>query len=143
MSEENIVKLAILMIGGVGGSILTILTKIADSKIKRHDDNIRRLATHKQNVVREVLKVVREGKNCNYWDNPKDIIYNNNVSDDLKGVDSKMGITMNNFLFLWIKIAVAHIVNNKTGKNKEYLNSQYSQIKIEQEKLIEWINKNR
>lgn len=137
--EQIFSKILPYIIGAIGG----IVSLLASGFLKEYFDERTRIAKHKRNVTRQVLKICNEASTGNFRRSPRDIEHINSILTDLEGIDKKMEIIMNGFVNLWERI-IEH--SKKTGQEetgRKYYAEMLNDIEEKRKKLTFWANKIR
>ena len=122
------------------GAILGIITLVASGFLKEFFDERSRIATHKREVARHVLKICIEASTGNYQQEPSDMKSIYSTLTDLEGIDKDMEKNLNNFVNLWN--IIRNIKNNKppTHDQEKYYFETNKEIEDKREILVAWAN---
>jgi hypothetical protein len=137
--QYELIKIALLYIIGTGG-IVTLLWK---GFLKEFFDERKRIAKHKLNVARHVLKVCNEASTGNFKRPPRDIEHIHSVLTDVEGFNSDMEKTMTSFISLWQH--VVHLSENrlKRAVNEKDFTKTLRDVEKKRKILVGWANKIR
>jgi hypothetical protein len=124
------------------GAILGIISLFVSGFFKEFFDERARIAEHKRNVARHVLKICIEASTNNFKHEPRNMEDIYSVLTDLEGIDKEMSVQMERFVSSWA------LINNRTKSdlshdNVRLLTKNLSDIEKQRKVLIAWANKIR
>lgn len=122
------------------GAIFGVIGLFASGFLKEFFDERARIATHKRNVARHVLKVCIEASTHNFLTAPRNMEDVYSLLTDLEGIDKGIETKMSDFINLWGRIIeIKNKEKYSEEDNKNYV-EMMGQIEKDRKALVAWAN---
>ncbi len=125
------------------GAVLGVVGAFGTGYVKEFFDERARIAKHKRDVARLVLKICNEASTGNFKRPPRDIESINSVLTDVEGVDKEIELIMNNFVNLWGRIVEQSQKSNMDKDETRHLVKMLNDVEKDRKKLTSWSNQLR
>ncbi len=122
------------VVSGIGGMYFSGL-------LNEHFKEKARVAEHKRNVAKHVLKICNEASTKNFNKQPREIEDINSALTDLDGIDLEMGKVFNNFVTDWGLISGEKVRTYSDFDDKEYLAELRNDVEKKRKTLVDWAAK--
>lgn len=125
------------------GAIFGVVSLFASGFLKEFFDERARIATHKRNVARHVLKICIEASTNNFRVVSREMEDIYSALTDLEGIDKKMNGEMEKFVSSWGTFARERSKKNLSPDDVKFAKSELDRVEEKRKILVTWANKIR